>query len=218
MATRTRAMDEARHRWARSVSELGDDLRTARHIRNLTLTQLGAAIGVSASEVCRRELGRSPRLNGEKLAVHAAAVGLRLSVKLYPLGGGVRDAAQARYVATFVARVGRPWSVTVEAPMPIPGDLRAADVLLVRGSVRIAVEVITRLADLQAQIRAAQLKSRDIGATRLVIVAAGTHTKRNALAATRGTLAAAFDLDTRRLMVDLAAGRDPGRDGIVVLT
>lgn len=211
-------MDEARHRWARSVSELGDDLRTARHIRNLTLTELGAAIGVSASEVCRRELGRSPRLNGEKLAVHAAAVGLRLSVKLYPIGGGVRDAAQARYVATFVARVGRPWSVTLEAPIPIPGDLRAADVLLVHGSVRIAVEVITRLADLQAQIRAAQLKSRDIGATRLVIVVAGTHANRNALAATRGTLAAAFDLDTRRLMVDLAAGRDPGRDGIVVLT
>ena len=217
MATRTRAMDEARHRWTRSVTELGDDLRTARHIRNLTLTQLGIAIGVSASEICRRELGRTPRLNGEKLAVHAAAVGLRLSVKLYPLGGGVRDAAQARYVATFVARVGRPWSVTLEAPIPIPGDLRAADVLLTRGSVRIAVEVITRLADLQAQIRAGQLKSRDIGATRLIIVAAGTHANRNALAATRGALAAAFDLDTRRLMADFAAGRDPGRDGIVVL-
>jgi transcriptional regulator with XRE-family HTH domain len=211
-------MDEARHRWARSAGEIGDDLRTARHILNLTLTALGAAIGVSASEVCRRELGRTSRLNGEKLAVHAAAVGLRLSVKLYPLGGGVRDAAQARYIAIFVARVGRLWSVTLESPIPILGDLRAADVLLVRGSVRIAVEVITRLADLQAQIRAAQLKSRDIGATRLIMVIAGTHANRNALAATRGALAAAFDLDTRRLMADLAAGRDPGRDGIVVLT
>ena len=218
MATRTRAIDEARHRWARSVGELGDDLRTARHIRNLTLTQLGSAIGVSASEVCRRELGRSSRLNGEKLAVHAAAVGLRLSIKLYPLGGGVRDAAQARYVATFVARVGRLWSVALEAPVPIPGDLRAADVLLVHRDVRIAVEVITRLADLQAQLRAAQLKSRDIRATRLMIVVAGTHANRNALAATRGAFASAFDLDTRRLMADLAAGRDPGRDGILVLT
>ena len=218
MAIRTRAMDDARHRWARSAPELGDDLRTARHIRNLTLTNLGAAIGVSASEVCRRELGKSSRLNGEKLAVHAAAVGLRLSVKLRPLCGGIRDAAQARYIAAFVARVGRLWSVSLEAPIPIPGDLRAADVMLVQGSVRVAVEVVTRLADLQAQVRAAQLKSRDIGATRLIIVVAGTHANRSALATTRGALASAFDLDTRRVMADLAAGRDPGRDGIVVLT
>ena len=218
MAIRTRGIDEARHRWSRSAAELGDELRTARYIRNLTLRQLAAAIGVSPSEVSRRELGKSTRLTGEKLAVHAAAVGLKLSVKLYPLGGGVRDTAQARYIATFVARVGRLWSVTLEAPIPIAGDLRAVDVLLAKGSVRVAVEVITRLADLQAQIRAAQLKARDIGATRLIIVIAGTHANRTALAAVRGAIAAAFDLDTRRLMADLAAGRDPGRDGIIVLS
>jgi transcriptional regulator with XRE-family HTH domain len=211
-------MDEARHRWTRSAAELGDELRTARYIRNLTLRQLAAAIGVSPSEISRRELGKSTRLTGEKLAVHAAAVGLKLSVKLYPLGGGVRDTAQARYIATLVARVGRLWAVTREAPIPILGDLRAIDVLLANGSVRIAVEVITRLADLQAQLRAAQLKSRDMGATRLIIVIAGTHANRNTLAAVRGAIAAAFDLDTRRLMADLAAGRDPGRDGIIVLS
>ena len=93
-------------------------------------------------------------------------------VKLYPLGGGIRDAAQARYIAAFVARVGRPWRVTLEAPVPIAGDLRAVDVLLASERARIAVEVITRLADLQAQVRAAQLKARDIGATRLILVIA----------------------------------------------
>ena len=103
--------------------------------------------------MCRRELGRTRRLTGEKLAVHAAAVGLKLVVKLYPVGGGTRDAAQD--VADFVARVGRPWRVKLEAPIPLPGDLRAVDVLLVSERVRIAVEVITRLADLQAQVRAA---------------------------------------------------------------
>nr|MBA3852549.1 helix-turn-helix transcriptional regulator [Chloroflexota bacterium] len=156
MATRTRALDEARRLWNRLAHEVGDQLRTGRHILGITQTALGAVIGVSQSEISRRELGRSRRLTGAQLAVHAAGVGLKVSVKLWPIGGGVRDAAQARYIAAFVARVGRPWKVTLEAPLPIAGDLRAVDVLLTAGGVRIAVEVITRLADLQAQVRAAQ--------------------------------------------------------------
>ena len=196
---------------------IGNELRTGRHIRNLTQKQVGEAIGVSASEICRRELGRAPRVNGEKLAVHAAAVGLRLSVKLWPVGGGLRDAGQARVIAAFVARIGRLWSVTLEAVVPQPGDLRAVDVLLVSGSVRIAVEAITRLADVQAQVRAARLKARDIGATRLILVLSGTHANRRALADARATLVEAFDLDTRRVMAELAAGHDPGRDAIVVI-
>jgi transcriptional regulator with XRE-family HTH domain len=162
MAPHTRAIDEARRRWRRAQLELGNDLRTGRHIRNLTLRQLAASIGVSASAICRRELGQA-RMSGEQLAVHAAALGLRLSVKLWPVGGGIRDAGQARYIAAFVARIGRAWNITLEAPIPIAGDLRAVDVLLAAGSIRIAVEVVTRLADLQAQVRAAELKARDIG-------------------------------------------------------
>jgi transcriptional regulator with XRE-family HTH domain len=217
MATRTRTIDEARRVWLRMAQEIGDQLRTARHVLGLTQAQVGAAIGVSASEISRRELGRSNRLTGLKLAVHAAAVGLKLSIKLWPVGGGIRDAAQARYIATFVARVGRLWTVTLEAPIRLAGDLRAVDVLLTSHHARIAVEVITRLADLQAQVRAAQLKARDIGATRLMLVVAGTHANRNALASVRATLLDSFDLDSRRLLAALAAGRDPGRDGIIVL-
>ena len=197
--------------------QIGEQFRTARLVRGLTLREVAVAIGSSASEISRRELGRSRRLTGEKLAVHAAAVGLKLSVGLWPVGGGVRDAAQARYIAAFVARVGRAWRVALEAPIPIAGDLRAIDILLVRRGTRVAVEVITRLADLQAQVRAAQLKARDLGATRLILVIAGTHANRQALEAVRASLVEAFDLDTRRVMADLARGVDPGRDAIVVL-
>jgi transcriptional regulator with XRE-family HTH domain len=217
MATRTRGMDDARRLWARLARELGDQLRTGRLISGITQKRLGAKIGVSQGQISRRELGRSRRLMGESLAVHAAAVGLKLSVKLWPVGGGIRDAAQTRYIAAFTARVGRLWRIVLEAPIQIAGDLRAVDVLLVRGEIRVAVEVTTRLADLQAQIRAAQLKARDIGATRLIIVVAATHANRRLLAEARATLVAGFDLDSRRLLADLAAGRDPGRDGILVL-
>lgn len=197
--------------------QIGEQFRAARLIRGLTLREVAAAIGSSASEISRRELGRSRRLTGEKLAVHAAAIGLKLSVSLWPVGGGVRDAAQARYIAAFVARVGRAWRVALEAPIPIAGDLRAVDILLTRGRVQVAVEVITRLVDLQAQVRAAQLKARDLGATRLILVVAGTHANRRALEEVRASLVEAFDLDTRRVMADLAGGADPGRDAIVVL-
>lgn len=103
MANRVRTLDEARRTWARLAREIGDELRTARLILGTTQRAVGAAIGVSASEISRRELGRSRRLTGEKLSLHAAAVGLKLWVKLFPVGGGIRDHAQARYVAALVA-------------------------------------------------------------------------------------------------------------------
>lgn len=217
MANRVRTLDEARRTWARLAREIGDELRTARLILGTTQLAVGAAIGVSASEISRRELGRSRRLTGEKLALHAAAVGLKLWVKLFPVGGGVRDQAQARYVAALIARVGRRWRVTLEAAIPLAGDLRAVDVLLVAGAIRIAVEVITRLGDVQAQVRAAQLKARDIGATRLILLVADTHANSRAMATSRSMLIAAFDLDARRVLAELAEGRDPGRDAFLLM-
>jgi hypothetical protein len=217
VSNRTRTRDGARRAWGRRLAEIGDELRAARIMNDATQRQVGAAARASASEVCRRELGRSPRITAEHLALHAAAVGLRLSVKLYPIGGGVRDEAQARYVAAFVARVGRAWRVTLEAAMPIAGDLRAVDVFVTAGDVRIAVEVITRLGDVQSQIRAAQLKARDIGASRLILVIADTHANASVVRLLQPTLVPAFDLDTRRVMRELSYGRDPGRDAIVML-
>lgn len=217
MPTRSRPTDEARRRWDRLIREIGDELRTGRRINGATQAQLGRSIRVSQSEISRRERGRAPGFTGAQLATHAAAVGLRMSIKLWPVGGGIRDAAQARYIGEFVRRIGRRWRVILEAPIQQPGDLRAVDVLLVAAPVKVAVEVITRLSDLQAQIRAGQLKSRDIGATRLILGIAGTHANRRVLNAARLTLVSSFDLDSRRIMAELAAGRDPGRDGIVLL-
>ena len=218
MATRTRAIHEANRRWGRQLREIGDELRAGRHIRGVTQTAVGRVIGLSQSEISRRELGQMRRFNGEAMALHAAAVGLRLSVKLWPVGGGIRDAAQARYISRLTARIGRRWRIRLEAPVPIRGDLRAADILLTAGPTQIVVEVITRLSDLQAQLRSAHAKARDMRATRLIIAVAGTHANRRALAAARPTLVATYDLDAQRVLAELARGRDPGRDAIVALS
>lgn len=164
----------------------------------------------------RVELSQFRALPAIDLARHAAAVGLRLSLKLYPVGGAIRDAAQVRYIAKFIDRVGKAWRVRLDVPMPIPGDLRAVDLLL-DGVCSVVVEVVTRLTDVQAMLRSAQLKQRDLGADRLVIVVAATHANRRALAEARTALVAAFDLDSQRTLARLAAGEDPGRDAIVLL-
>jgi hypothetical protein len=49
------------------------------------------------------------------------------------------------------------------------------------------------------------------------LVIAGSHTNPIALASARPTILATYELDSRRVLADLAAGRDPGRDAVIVL-
>lgn len=182
----------------------------------VTQVRVGAAVGVSGAEICRRERGRTSMRIAD-LVVHAAAVGLRVAVTTHPAGRGVRDEAQLRYLGRFLGRIGPGFTRELEAPVPLPGDPRAVDAVLRAPGVVIAVEVITRLTDVQAQVRAARLKGRDIGATRLILAIAGSRANRRAFEAARPALAPAFDLDTRRTIGALARSRQPDRDAIVLL-
>ncbi|MEO8247289.1 MAG: helix-turn-helix domain-containing protein [Chloroflexota bacterium] len=216
MTNRTRAMDDALRHWHRQRLALADDLRTARRLTGVAQAAVAAAVGVSGAEISRRERGRSdPRLG--QLVTHAAAVGLRLSVTAHPIGSGIRDAAQLRYVARFLERVSPTFRRELEAVIPLPGDLRAVDLVLRAPGVVVAVEVITRLADVQAQVRAARLKARDIGATRLLLAIAATRANRRALDGVRASLVTAFELDTRRTMTSLGRGQQPDRDAIILI-
>ena len=217
MANRRRSIQEARERFSRAWPGLIDELREARLIAGLTQGAVASALGVSRDRIARVELRRVRNVGVDYLVSHAAAVGLKASIKFYPTGGAIRDEAQASYIARFVARIGHAWRVMLDVPIPLPGDLRAVDVLLQNSTCRIVVEVITRLRDLQAQLRAAQLKQRDLGADRLILVVAGSHANRVALAAARPTLLATFELDTHRVLASLEAGHDPGRDAVIVL-
>jgi hypothetical protein len=142
---------------------------------------------------------------------------MRFSAQLYPGVRHVLDAPQLTLLNRFRQRIAAQWSWELEVPLPIPRDLRAIDARITSGSVTIAVEAITRLADVQAQVRAAQLKRRDIGATRLLLLVSDTNANRRAIAEAQPMLAASFLLGTRRVVATLSAGRDPGRDALVVL-
>ena len=88
--------------------------------------------------------------------------------------------------------------------------------LLRNGELTIGVEAISRLRDVQAQLRAGQLKRQDGNVTRLVLLVAATHSNRSALAMAEGLIRAEFALDTRRAFSALAVGRDPGGDALVL--
>ena len=81
----------------------------------------------------------------------------------------------------------------------------------------IACELWTRLADWQAQSRAALLKQRDLGADRLVIVLRASRANRAALREAGDGARHSFPIGTRAWLESLAAGRDPGGNGLVVL-
>jgi hypothetical protein len=78
--------------------------------------------------------------------VFAAAVGLRSWLRFFPAGRRLLDAPQLALLGRLRARISAIWRWETEVPIPIPGDLRAADARL-SGPVTILVEAYTRLAD-----------------------------------------------------------------------
>lgn len=199
------------------LREIGRELRVARLISGMTQSQVAARLGTSISHVSRVEHGLIRGFGFVELSRHAAVVGLKPWIRLYPMVARPLDSAQLALFAKFRERIGTAWRVIVEAPMPIAGDLRAADALLVRPGCRCMIELITRLADFQAQLRSAHRKQRDIGADRLILVIAGNTTNRRTLRDAGAAVREAFPLDTKVTIRALAAGEDPGADGLVLL-
>jgi len=93
-----------------------------------------------------------------------------------------------------------------------PLDRQAIDAVR-RGERRIGLEIITRLTDAQAQVRATQLKQEVPGLDRMILVLADTRHNRDALHAAAPTLLPAFPVAPRAILADLRAGRLPAGDG-----
>ena len=71
----------------RDLDEAATELRRARRAAGLTLQAVANQLGVAHTTIRRNELGRA----GTSLALlarHAAVVGMRARIRLYPDGGG----------------------------------------------------------------------------------------------------------------------------------
>lgn len=197
--------------------DVGRELRVARLLAGMTQREVATRLGRAGSHVSRAEHGRIPTLNLTQLATHAAVIGLKPWLRVYPAIARPLDAGQLALFDRLRARLAPNWRVRVEVPMPSSGDLRAADVMLTAAACTCMVELITRLADFQAQVRAAHLKQRDVGAQRLILVVGGSVTNRRVLRSMSAAVAEAFPLGTKTTLQALGAGTDPGEDGLVIL-
>ena len=192
-------------------------MRNARLAAGLPLREVARPIGRSVSWLSRVERGLVPSVTADELLVACAAVGLKLWITTFAAERAIRDAPQLALLRRLRERIGEGWDWSYEVIVPIPRDQRAADAVIRAGSAVVMIEAFTRLADAQSQLRSVLLKARDIGIGRIIIVMAGSRANRLALDLAADVLASDFPLRTRPVLRALAAGRDPGANGIVVL-
>lgn len=216
MATIERARDRGSRQLRRISLEVGQELRDARLGSGLSQDHVANVARLTQSRISRTERGQLPTPRLEELTAHSAALGQRLSVKLYPEGIAVRDAPQLSLLQRLRVVVDGGFGWRTEVPVGGPDDLRAWDALLT-GPATIAIDAETRLRDMQALQRREELKLRDSGVDRLVLLVAATRHNRAVLREFRSALASTFPLDSRETLAALRTGRAPAQNGIVLL-
>jgi len=216
MANRVMPQTEASHRLQMQLFEAVREIRVARLTSGLRLVDVAPRAGLSVSRLSELERGLAPAVELRQLARLGTAVGLRMWIRFFPLERHVLDAGQVALLERFHARIAPAWRWETEVPMPTRGDLRAVDARLI-GPVSIAVEAVTRLVDFQAQVRAANLKRRDLAADRLLLLLGGSGANRRAVQSVGELATVTFPVSTRPALAALAEGRDPGGDCLVLL-
>jgi hypothetical protein len=146
----------------------------------------------------------------------AAVVGLDVRVRCYPFGDPLRDVAHVRLVNRVRQVLHPTLRLFTEVPLPIPGDPRSWDAMIVGPDWRQPLEAETALDDTQALERRLALKLRDGGFDRLLVVIADTERNRRVLRAAPH-LFVAYPLTGRAVLRALRSGTQPSRSGIVLL-
>ena len=152
----------------------GDEVRRLRNDCNLTQSQIAAAAGLAQSSVSAIERGLVlPTL--PVLEAIADALGADLSIRLYPnTGPAIHDRTQAAILQALLGSVAAPWRTFVEVPVYRPAR-GVIDLVLFNPSacLFVAVEVESRIARLEQQIRWAAEKAESLASAEVWRMAAG---------------------------------------------
>lgn len=219
MATATRSLALAARAFDRQSREAGDEFRERRLVLSLSQEHVSAAARLSRNRYGLIEGGRCRTLTLAELNRVASVLGLSASVRMYPAGPAVRDAAHADRLAVFLAPIAAPLRFRLEVALPRTSDhpeLRAWDAMLFGGEERTAIELEMRLRDVQALRRRMDLKRRDDPTEGFLLLIADTRSNRLVL---REFAVLFEDLPRLRPTVvrtALASGKHP-RSGLVLL-
>lgn len=217
MGTRERPVDRGTLRGRRLRVAVGADIRAARLDHGLTLAHVGAAVGVSGSTQSRLERGVLEHVDLVLLARTCAVVGLDLSVKTYPGGSPIRDAAQLELVGDFRHFLHASIGWAAEVPLPGFGDQRAWDGLVSGSGWRYGVEAETAPNDGQATLRRLALKQRDGQVDGVLLIVRDTRRTREFLREITAVAGSTFPIPGARAVELLRVGVDPGGSAIIML-
>jgi transcriptional regulator with XRE-family HTH domain len=199
------------------LAGVGLELREARLAAGLSQTVVGSLLGSAHNKVSRVEAGSLLTASILDIAKHAAVLGLELSVKLYPDGPPIRDAAHVALLERLKAKLGSDLRLKTEVPLPIDGDRRAWDAVIYGAGEPIGVEAETRVRDTQALMRRIALKRRDAGIECVLLVVSASRGNRQLVREMDAVLAASFPVSSRVVLAALGAGRRPPGSGVLVL-
>jgi transcriptional regulator with XRE-family HTH domain len=217
MVTRERRIDRGRARLNRHLATVGGELREARLAAGVSQRVVASACGISHTEVSRIERAAARRVPLETLVLLAATVGLDLSVRMYPDGEPVRDAAQLALLAKLRRRLPRTLLWRSEVPLRVERDRRAWDASIEGGKWSVPVDAETRLRDIQALTRRVALKARDDDQEVVILLVADTRHNRRVLRLAAADLAGMFPVPGRDVLAALVEGRKPRGSGVIML-
>lgn len=216
---RNRPTDVGRDRAQQVARRYGTELRLARISTGLTQRQLADRSRVSQQIVSQAERG-DPGISLLARCRMAAAVGHELGFQLYPVESvALRDSGQLATANAILSTLHHTWNARLEAPIGA-GDRRAADILLTRSDETVEVEIERTIVDLQAQLRAGQLKRRAFAErssvpVRLIIAVPDGARSRAKLSPFDALLAHALPVTSREVSAALRTGRAIGGDGLL---
>ena len=201
------------------ASLFGRELRVARMAAGLTQADVARLAGVKQRQVSRVELGAlSPSLDVR--CRMAAACGHELGWRLYPVATiRLRDSGQLAIAQVILQAAHRNWRPRLEVPVS-PGDRRAADLVLSSPMETLHIEIERALVDLQAQLRAAQLKRQALAEqtdrpVRLVLAVPDTRTTRARLGPFAELIARTLPARSPTAWRALRSGAPLAADGIL---
>jgi transcriptional regulator with XRE-family HTH domain len=217
VAVRESPGERGRRRGERQLRGLLDEFRDARLGAGLTQSAVGRSTGLSKARISVIERGRYDDVPFVVLAQLLSCVGLELSARAYPVGGGLRDRGQVRLLDRFRAALPLSASWRTEVAVGDRGDLRAWDAVIGLAGFRIGVDAETRLRDFQAVDRRVMLKQRDSDVRRVILVVADTRGNREALREIGPTSLGNYPIARGAAIRALRLGVDPGGNAIVTI-
>jgi transcriptional regulator with XRE-family HTH domain len=218
ISARVRRGDAAAEDVRRQIARLAAELRDARLEAGLGIADVARAAGMSPTQLGRLECGMLRAPTVEQLGRAWAPLGMRLSIRPYPIGSPIRDRAQLALFRRVEACLGLPLRLRREVPLQIEGDRRAWDGMIEGDGAPFFVEGESNIRDLQAVERKLRLRLRDDSRASLVLlVATRSDHNRMVINEYRETIRDLLPLDGGPILRALRSGHRPAASGIVLI-